>query len=360
MKGYKVFNPDWTCRGFQYKVGETYKYEGEIEICKAGFHFCKQLVDCFNYYNFNPKNKVAIIEATGEVIEKSDGLSSSKCVTNEIKIIKELNWHEVLDMVNFGEDNTGIKNIGNCNNGDCNIGNCNNGDYNAGNCNTGDCNTGYYNSGIRNAGDYNSGNYNTGGYNTGGYNSGGYNNGTYNTGRFNDGSFNSGDYNNGDYNSGSFNSGDFNTGNYNSGEFNDGNYNNGSFNIGDCNLGNKKLGCFCTDDDKQEYIKLFNKESDWTLNTWENSPAFAIIYNYFELTLWVNECDMTDKEKEEHSEYKVTKGYLKELNYKEAWRNMWNRIDDKEKEAFVLLPNFNKDIFKTITGIDIEEKFVKN
>ena len=69
---------------------------------------------------------------------------------------------------------------------------------------------------------------------------------------------------------------------------------------------------------------------------------------------------MTDKEKEEHSEYKVTKGYLKELSYKEAWRNMWNRIDDKEKEAFVLLPNFDKDIFKTITGIDIEEKFVKN
>ena len=21
IKGYKVFNPDWTCRGFQYEVG---------------------------------------------------------------------------------------------------------------------------------------------------------------------------------------------------------------------------------------------------------------------------------------------------------------------------------------------------
>lgn len=298
MKGYKVFNSDWTCRGFQYKVGETYKYEGEISICETGFHFCKKLVDCFNYYTFDPENKVAIIEATGEVIESN--YSNNKCVTNEIKIIRELNWHEVLDMVNFNKGNTGIKNTGS---------------YNSGN----------YNTGIKNTGDYNSGDYNTG------------------------------DFNSGDYNTGKFNSGRFNTG-----KFNAGNYNNGSFNIGDCNLGNKKLGCFCTDDDKQEYIKLFNKESDWTLNTWENSPAFAIIYNYFELTLWVNECDMTDKEKEEHSEYKVTKGYLKELSYKEAWRNMWNRIDDKEKEAFVLLPNFNKDIFKTITGIDIEEKFVKN
>lgn len=25
MKGYKVFNPDWTCRGFQYSVGETFE-----------------------------------------------------------------------------------------------------------------------------------------------------------------------------------------------------------------------------------------------------------------------------------------------------------------------------------------------
>lgn len=23
VKGYKVFNADWTCRGFQYVVGET-------------------------------------------------------------------------------------------------------------------------------------------------------------------------------------------------------------------------------------------------------------------------------------------------------------------------------------------------
>jgi hypothetical protein len=295
MKGYKVFNSDWTCRGFQYKVGETYRHEGKIDICEAGFHFCKKLVDCFNYYTFDPENKVAIIEATGEIIEKSD-CSNNKCVTNEIKIIKELSWHEVLDMVNTGKGNTGIKNTGS---------------YNIGNFNTGDWNTG---------------------------------------------DWNTGDWNSGHCNTGDWNSGHCNTGDCNSGDNNTGNYNKGNYNIGDCNLGNKKLGCFCTDDnDKHETIKLFNKESDWTLDTWKNSYAFEIINNCFELTLWVNECDMTGKEKEEHSEYKVTKGYLKELSYKEAWRNMWNRIDDKERLTFVSLPNFDKDIFKTITGIDIEE-----
>ena len=27
VKGYKVFDPDWTCRGFQYQVGECYEID---------------------------------------------------------------------------------------------------------------------------------------------------------------------------------------------------------------------------------------------------------------------------------------------------------------------------------------------
>lgn len=354
MKGYKVFNSDWTCRGFQYKVGGTYKHEGEMEICKAGFHFCKQLVDCFNYYSFNPKNKVAIIEATGEVIEESNVLSSGKCVTNEIKIVKELSWYEVLNIVNTGEGNTGVKNTGNCNTGRDNNGNWNTGNHNSGNNNTGDYNSGSYNSGNGNSGYGNSGRYNSGAGNTGDCNSGDCNSGSYNSSYGN-----SGYGNTGYYNSGNYNSGDCNAGHCNRGDYNTGNYNRGNYNIGDCNLGNKKLRCFCTNDDKQEYIKLFNKESDWTLDTWKNSRVYKILNNYFELTMWINERDMTDEEKEKYSEYKATGGYLKELSYIEAWRNMWNNIDNTEKEAFVLLPNFDKDIFKAITGIDIEEKLRK-
>ena len=339
MKGYKVFNSDWTCRGFQYKVGEIYKHEGKISICKTGFHFCKKLIDCFNYYTFNPKNKVAIVEATGEVIEESS-YSSSKCVTDEIKIVKELNWHEVLDTINLGEGNTGAKNTGDCN---------------SGNSNTGNYNTGNYNSGDYNSGDYNSGKINSGISNTGNYNTGDCNSGDCNSGNINSGNSNTGNYNTGDCNSGDCNSGKFNSGINNAGDCNIGNYNRGNYNIGDCNLSDKNIGCFCTNDNKCETIKLFNKESDWTLDTWKNSHAFKIIDNYFKLTLWVNEYNMTDKEKEKHPSYEATGGYLKELSYKKAWRNMWNHINDKEKEVFTLLPNFDKDIFKEITGIDIEE-----
>ena len=97
MKGYKVFNPDWTCRGFKYEVGQIYTIDTTPVLCKNGFHFCKNLADCFNYYSFNSKNKVAAIEALGEIVH--DG---NKSCTNKIKILYELNWHEVLDMVNTG------------------------------------------------------------------------------------------------------------------------------------------------------------------------------------------------------------------------------------------------------------------
>lgn len=96
--GYKVFNPDWTCRGFQYEVGKTFKHDGDIRMCGSGFHFCRKVSDCFNYYDFSSTNKVASVEAIGDVITEGD-----KSVTNEIKIIAELTWHEVLVMCNMGD-----------------------------------------------------------------------------------------------------------------------------------------------------------------------------------------------------------------------------------------------------------------
>lgn len=67
VKGFKVFNPDWTCRGFQYEVGKTYEMSDSPICCTRGFHFCTKAADCFNYYSFNPENKVAEVVALGEV-----------------------------------------------------------------------------------------------------------------------------------------------------------------------------------------------------------------------------------------------------------------------------------------------------
>ena len=178
MKGYKVFNSDWTCRGYQYEVGKTYEMAESPKCYEMGFHFCKRLVDCFNYYNFDPNNKVAEIEAIGE-IDFDD--TNSKCCTNKIVILKELTWAEVLDMCNTGKGNSGKRNSGNYNSGDYNCGDSNSGNYNSGHCNSGHHNTGDYNSGENNCGGYNSGNYNSGDYNSGHYNSGNHNSGYCNT-----------------------------------------------------------------------------------------------------------------------------------------------------------------------------------
>ena len=176
-KAYKVFNSDWTCRDKVYRVGKTYSMNEAPIICKRGFHYCPRLINCFRYYDFDPKNKVAEVEVLGDIAISSNG---EKECTNKIKIVREITWHEVLDLVNTGKENTGKSNAGDYNTGIYNTGN-----YNTGDCNTGIYNTGNYNTGSHNTGDYNKGNYNTGSCNTGNCNTGNYNSCDYSTGFFN-------------------------------------------------------------------------------------------------------------------------------------------------------------------------------
>lgn len=101
VRGFKVFNPDWTCRGFQYEVGKIFEEDVEPSCCDRGFHFCENAADCFNYYSFNPDNKVAEVIAYGEV--DTDG---KKSCTNKIKIVREIPWQELLTIVNTGKSCT--------------------------------------------------------------------------------------------------------------------------------------------------------------------------------------------------------------------------------------------------------------
>ena len=136
VKGYKVFNPDWTCRGFQYEVGKIFEEDVKPSCCDRGFHFCENAADCFSYYSFNSKNKVAEVIALGEV--DTDG---KKSCTNKIQIVREIPWQELLTIVNTGKDCTGLCNTGDWNTGDCNTGNRNTGDWNKSSFNTGCFNT---------------------------------------------------------------------------------------------------------------------------------------------------------------------------------------------------------------------------
>ena len=288
VRGFKVFNPDWTCRDKQYTCPGAFEEDVTPSVCDRGMHFCKKAADCFNYYSFNPENKVAEVIALAErTVEDGD-----KCATNYLEIVREISWQEVLEIVNTGKGCTGL-----CNSGDCNSGNRNSGDWNSGNRNSGN-----RNSGNRNSGDCNSGNRN------------------------------SGDCNSGNRNSGNRNSGDCNSGDWNK-----------------CSFSN---GCFNTVEPK---IYLFNKPSDWTYRDWLNSdaryllnqiPGDVLEYVWFE--------DMTDEEKAAHPEAKTTGGYLKQLDNSECGSIWWRGLNDYEKTIIKAIPNFDKEIFKEITGVDVD------
>lgn len=126
VKGYKVFNSDWTCRGKQYSCPGIFEEFVSPSVCNVGMHFCKNAADCFRYYDFDPNNHVAEVIAHGTVVE-----GENKCATNKLEIVREIPWAEVLEVVNTGKDCTGRCNSGNWNSGNWNSGNCNSGDWNA-------------------------------------------------------------------------------------------------------------------------------------------------------------------------------------------------------------------------------------
>ena len=300
VKGFKVFNPDWTCRDKQYTCPGEFKEDVKPMACSAGMHFCPDLKDCFEYYQNNPNNHCAEVIALGEVAQ--DG---NKCATNHLQIIREIPWDEVLKRVNQGKGCTGI----------CNTGNCNTGNRNTGNCNTGNRNTGDWNTGNRNTGDRNTGDRNTGDWNTG-------------------------DWNTGDCNTGDWNTGDWNTGDWNTGDWNTGDWNSASF----------SNGVFCT---KEPEILIFNKPSGMTFREWRNSDACCLLNRIqFMPNVWVWADDMTDEEKEAHPEYKTTGGFLKVLDTSDCCVRWWESLDEYQRNIIRSIPNFDAAIFKRITGID--------
>ena len=165
---------------------------------------------------------------------------------------------------------------------------------------------------------------------------------------------NTGDRNSGDCNSGNRNSGDCNSGDCNSGDCNSGDCNSGDCNSGDWNRTCFSNGCFNTESPK---IFLFNKPSDWTYQDWLNSDARRILMDCpSNVLVWVWEDDMTGEEKEQHPEYLVTDGFLKHIERETGRQTWWDGLSDRKKDIVMNLPNFDKDIFKEITGIDVEGK----
>ena len=304
MIGYKAFDENLRCRGFQFEVGKTYdtgRAKEDLRLCSdTVFHFCRELhnIERESEYRIS-KSRVCEVIAEGDVVTDGD-----KYGTNKLFILREIPREELNE----------------------------------------------YNS--RNSGDWNSGDWNSGNRNSGNRNSGNWNSGNRNSGDSNSGDSNSGNWNSGDWNSGNRNSGDSNSGDWNSGNWNSGNRNSGDWNSGNWNSGNWNSGFFNTD---SQPVRIFNKETDVPRDDID-FPSFL----YFDLIVWVSHDTATDEEREAHKiDIETCGGFTKAISYKEAFRIAWDKASKEEHKKLLNLPNWNNEIFKEISGIDAESEIAE-
>ena len=94
---YKAFNPDLKCKDFQYEIGKTAIYNGDIKICRRGFHCCEMLLDTLNYYNLfdanGNLNRFCEVYGTGN-FEKDEG--GNKTVFEKLHVKAEINIKDFL------------------------------------------------------------------------------------------------------------------------------------------------------------------------------------------------------------------------------------------------------------------------
>jgi len=118
-------------------------------------------------------------------------------------------------------------------------------------------------------------------------------------------------------------------------------------NAGNWNAGNWNAGHFNTT--TPDMILVFNKPC--SVEEWNSAekPDFL----YFDTTQWVSESNMSDEERISNPKFYVMGGYLKNIDFKTAFRKSWDDADKKERALVKNLPNFDAEIFFEISGIDL-------
>jgi hypothetical protein len=96
IKGFKGFDKNLKCRGFQFEENKEYE-ENEAKVCNKGFHFCENPFDVWKYYNFLDGNVFHKVVGSG-IIDNSNK-EDTKISTSKIKIGVKLS---LADFINSG------------------------------------------------------------------------------------------------------------------------------------------------------------------------------------------------------------------------------------------------------------------
>ena len=110
IKGYKGFDKDMKCRGYQYELGKEYSHTGTVKTCENGFHFCENPLDVFKYYPMTG-SKFAEVEGDGKVDKGSD---DSKVSCSSLRIGAEITLSAMIQgAVKFIFEKASVKKEGN-------------------------------------------------------------------------------------------------------------------------------------------------------------------------------------------------------------------------------------------------------
>ena len=106
---------------------------------------------------------------------------------------------------------------------------------------------------------------------------------------------------------------------------------------------------FCNEEPQ---LIMFNKlVTGYTRSDFYNSRAYKLTCRV-NINKWIDRSGMTDEEKSANPSHTTTGGYLRKIDYKTAWCEMWATLTDSDKKAFTELPNFDWSVFTDITGIN--------
>ena len=96
IKGFKGFDKDLKCRGFQYTEGEEYETDQKPVRCTStGFHFCEDALDVFSYYPpLTSKFHEAIGSGDVDRVKNED----SKIAVSKIKIGAEISLFQMIKL----------------------------------------------------------------------------------------------------------------------------------------------------------------------------------------------------------------------------------------------------------------------
>ena len=140
-----------------------------------------------------------------------------------------------------------------------------------------------------------------------------------------------------------------NKGNDSLGHSNTGNWNTGNRNTGNWNTANYHVGSFNTLD--AETVIVFNKPCK--KDVWDNADKPSCLYFY--VKKWVNYSEMTTNEKQNPNlaSAKTAGGYVKQIDYKEAFTASMKASSKSDIVKVKALPNFDAEVFEEISGFKI-------